>query len=96
MGMIVERTPSTQVPDDLRNTLGHFAAEQPILTFSNHHNLVSRLLWCKALRHYLTIRYVLYAHFCTYRQNLPANESVYASYFCIEVPLELAASFIYF
>ena len=49
-GMIVEPSPSTKVPYDLRNTLGYLAADYLILMFLNLHKVVSSLLWYKTLK----------------------------------------------
>ena len=64
-GIVDERSPSAKVPYGLRDTLGCFVAERPILTLSNRHSVISPLLWCKALRSYLQLN-IFFMHISVY------------------------------
>ena len=64
-GIVDERSPSAKVPYGLRDTLGCFVAERPILALSNRHSVISPLLWCKALRSYLQLN-IFFMHISVY------------------------------
>ena len=61
--MVVEHSPSTQVPYGLRNTIGCFAADYPIFLFSNLHNLIFSIIVVESSKDFPAIKCILIIYF---------------------------------